>query len=76
MENKARIRMLYEPILVNRQVYGHFDGEARKKGKRHKVTQVRKFRTESFEETISRICSQILSYFRTGVSEHEFIYAY
>ena len=52
MENKARIRMLYEPILVNRQVYGHFDGEARKKGKRHKVTQVGKFRTESFEETI------------------------
>ena len=48
MENKARIRMLYEPILVNRQVYGHFDGEARKKGKRHKVTQVGKVQNREF----------------------------
>ena len=65
MENKARIRMLYEPILVNRQVYGHFDGEARKKGKRHKVTQVRKFRTEQRvlrkqSEEFAHIYSKIL----------------
>ena len=36
VENKARIRMLYEPILVNRQLYGYFDGKGEEKGKWHK----------------------------------------
>ena len=28
--------MLYEPILVNRHLYGYFDGEGDKKGKKYK----------------------------------------